>query len=146
MRNPTPAKQVLSIFSNTLCRARVIREIASSSLIFADRPRLQKGPSSLGERPNAKTAYLTETVLSNKITRNRIVLSFKDSPRKPLGRRPSLYRPLKQNSRFARRQRRHCIQMGRCVFFPKIQNCTQVGLAKMFRTFCALKFSILRAV
>ena len=30
----------------------------------------------------------TETVSSNKITRNRIVLSFKDSPRKPLGQRP----------------------------------------------------------
>ena len=30
----------------------------------------------------------TETVLSNKISRNRIVLSFKDSSRKPLRRRP----------------------------------------------------------
>ena len=31
----------------------------------------------------------TETVIFNKITRNIvIVLSFKDSPRKPLGRRP----------------------------------------------------------
>ena len=30
--------------------------------------------------------YPTETVLSNKITRNRTVLSFKDSPRKPLRR------------------------------------------------------------
>ena len=28
-------------------------------------------------------SYPTETVLSTKITRNRIVLSFKDSPRKP---------------------------------------------------------------
>ena len=35
-----------------------------------------------------RLSYVTETVLSNKITRNRIVLSFKDSPRKPLGRRP----------------------------------------------------------
>ena len=35
-----------------------------------------------------RLSYQTETVLSNKITRNRIVLSFKDSPRKPLGRRP----------------------------------------------------------
>ena len=34
--------------------------------------------------------YPTETVLSNKITRNRIFLSFKDSPRKPLRRRPSV--------------------------------------------------------
>ena len=33
-------------------------------------------------------SYLTETVLSNKITKNRIVLSFTDSPRKPLARRP----------------------------------------------------------
>ena len=32
-------------------------------------------------------SYPTETVLSNKITRNRVV-SFKDSPRKPLRRRP----------------------------------------------------------
>ena len=35
-----------------------------------------------------RLSYPTETVLSNKITRNRIVLSFKDSPRKALGRRP----------------------------------------------------------
>ena len=35
-----------------------------------------------------RLSYPTETVLSNKMTRNRIVLSFKDSPRKPLGRRP----------------------------------------------------------
>ena len=37
-----------------------------------------------------RLSYPTETVLSNKITRNRTVLSFKDSPRKPLGRRPLL--------------------------------------------------------
>ena len=35
-----------------------------------------------------RLSYPTETVISNKITRNRIVLSFKDSPRKPLRRRP----------------------------------------------------------
>ena len=35
-----------------------------------------------------RLSYLTETVLSNKITRNRIFLSFKDSPKKPLGRSP----------------------------------------------------------
>ena len=35
-----------------------------------------------------RLSYRTETVSSNKITRNRIVLSFKDSPRKPLGRPP----------------------------------------------------------
>ena len=35
-----------------------------------------------------RLSYQTETVLSNKTTRNRIVLSFKDSPRKPLGWRP----------------------------------------------------------
>ena len=34
-------------------------------------------------------SYPTETVLSNKIT-NRTVLSVKNSPRKPLGRRPNL--------------------------------------------------------
>ena len=39
-----------------------------------------------------RLSYPTETtVLSNKITRNRIVLSFKDSPRKPLGRRPLVF-------------------------------------------------------
>ena len=37
-----------------------------------------------------RLSYLTETVLSNKITKKRIVLSFKDSPRKQLGRRPSI--------------------------------------------------------
>ena len=31
-------------------------------------------------------SYPAETVLSTKITRNRIVLPFKDSPTKPLGR------------------------------------------------------------
>ena len=31
-----------------------------------------------------RQSYPTENVLSNKITRNRIVLSFKDSARKPL--------------------------------------------------------------
>ena len=35
-----------------------------------------------------RLSYPTETVLSNKITSNRTVLSFKDSPRKPLIRRP----------------------------------------------------------
>ena len=34
-----------------------------------------------------RLSYLTETVLFNKITRNIIVLSFKDSPWKPFGRR-----------------------------------------------------------
>ena len=33
-----------------------------------------------------RLSYLTETVLFNKIARNRIVPSFKDSPSKPLGR------------------------------------------------------------
>ena len=45
-------------------------------------------PTLIGERPNAKTSYLTETVLSNNIIRNRIDLSFKDSPEKPIGLRP----------------------------------------------------------
>ena len=35
-------------------------------------------------------SYPAETVLSTKITRNRIVPSFKDSPRKPLGRLPNV--------------------------------------------------------
>ena len=37
--------------------------------------------------PMQRLSYPTETVLSNKITRYRIVLSFKGSLRKPLGRR-----------------------------------------------------------
>ena len=37
-----------------------------------------------------RLSYPTENVILKKITWNRIVLSFKDSPRKPLGRRPSL--------------------------------------------------------
>ena len=40
-----------------------------------------------------KLSYPTETVLSNKITEHRIVLSFKDSPRKPLGRPPGITAP-----------------------------------------------------
>ena len=36
-----------------------------------------------------RLSYPTETVLFNKITRNIMFLSFKDSPRKPLGRRPT---------------------------------------------------------
>ena len=36
-----------------------------------------------------RLSYPTETVLSNKITRNIIVLSFKDIPWKPLRRRPT---------------------------------------------------------
>ena len=34
-----------------------------------------------------RLSYTTETVLSNMVARKRIVLSFKDSPRKPLRRR-----------------------------------------------------------
>ena len=36
-----------------------------------------------------RLSYPTETVLSSKMARNRIVLSFKDSPPQPLRRRPS---------------------------------------------------------
>ena len=38
-----------------------------------------------------RLSYPTKIVLSYKIARNRKVLSFKDSPRKPLGRRPCNY-------------------------------------------------------
>ena len=38
-------------------------------------------------------SHPTETVLSNEITKNRIVLSFKDSPRNPLRRRPCVLVP-----------------------------------------------------
>ena len=85
-----------------------------------------------GDRPNARLSYSTETVLSNKITGNRIVLLFKDSPRKPLGRRPSLYRPLKQNSRFARqaasKEGRRRIQMGKCVVLQKYETALEPSL------------------
>ena len=37
-----------------------------------------------------RLSYPAETVLYIKITKNRIVLPFKDSPGKPLGRRPSI--------------------------------------------------------
>ena len=37
-----------------------------------------------------RLSYPTETVLSSKNTRYRIVLSFIDSPRKPLGRHPNV--------------------------------------------------------
>ena len=37
-----------------------------------------------------KLSCPTETVSSNKLTGNRVVLSFKDSPRKPLRRRPRI--------------------------------------------------------
>ena len=47
-----------------------------------------------GGGPNAKTVLSDWDVLPNKITRNIIVLSFKDSPRKPLGRRPEEQRSL----------------------------------------------------
>ena len=39
-----------------------------------------------------RLSYPNETVLSNKITRHIIILSSKDSPRKPLGRRPHIAR------------------------------------------------------
>ena len=58
--------------------------------------------------------YPTETALSNKITENIIVLSFKDSPRIPLGRRPIVrswspltscrLSPASQHLRISRRQ------------------------------------------
>ena len=44
-----------------------------------------------------RLSYPTETVLSNKISRNRIVLSFKGSPRKPLGRRPKEPRSIRED-------------------------------------------------
>ena len=54
---------------------------------------LQDARELRGEREKAsvlmlRLSYSAETVLSNKISRNKIVPSFKDSPRKPLRRRP----------------------------------------------------------
>ena len=37
-----------------------------------------------GDSPNARLSYPTENLLSNKNTRNRIVLSFKESPRRTI--------------------------------------------------------------
>ena len=38
-----------------------------------------------------RLCHPTETVLTNKMTKNKIVLSFKDSPRKPVLDRKSLF-------------------------------------------------------
>ena len=57
-----------------------------------------------------RLSYSTETVLSNKITRNKKVLSFKDSPRKPLGRRPS-----EKGRNLAQYFRYSCINKGRSL-------------------------------
>ena len=40
-----------------------------------------------------RLSYPTETVISNKIMINRIVISFKHSPRNVLGRRPGVSYP-----------------------------------------------------
>ena len=53
----------------------------------------------IGERRNAKTVLSDGDCLSNKITKNRIVLSFKDSPRQPLRRRPYFPLPIPIPSR-----------------------------------------------
>ena len=63
------------------CRFRRRRRRSSSPFSL---PLMEVEASVLMQR----MSYPTETVLSNKIIRIRIVLSFKDSPRKPLGRRP----------------------------------------------------------
>ena len=47
-----------------------------------------------------RLSYPTKTVLSNKITRNRIVLSFKGSAGKPLRRRPEVWGTRKSLSLF----------------------------------------------
>ena len=55
-----------------------------------------------------RLSYATETVLSSMINRNRIVLSFKDSPRKPLGRRPT--RALAWKGAYCANLDAHCAQ------------------------------------
>ena len=62
----------------------ILVEIEQTLLIYYNQ--LEKA-SVLMER----LSYLMENVLSNKIIRNRIVLSFKDSPRVALRRRPITY-------------------------------------------------------
>ena len=52
-----------------------------------------------------RLSYPTETVLSNKNTRNTIVLSFKDSPRNPLRRRPMDGRRREKPASFVGRER-----------------------------------------
>ena len=64
-----------------------------SGTLQIDSPREKRPNGKKGERGKARIliqrqSYPTETVLSNKITRNRIVLSYKDSPIKPLRRQP----------------------------------------------------------
>ena len=61
-----------------------------------------------------RLSYLTETVLSNKITRNRIVPSFKNSPREPLGRRPTTA----ENERTTERESRLASASVRGPHFP----------------------------
>ena len=62
--------------------------------------RLAKARTSVVIIAMQRLSYPTETVLSNKITRNRIVPSFKDCPRKTLRRRPSVGREEGPSSRF----------------------------------------------
>ena len=70
-----------------------------------------------------RLSYLTETVLYNKITRNRIVLSFKDSPRKPLGRQPrekdrrkTFYASSSENKNFPLSEQSRCSDGGLCSY------------------------------
>ena len=65
-----------------------------------------------------RLSYPTETVLSKKITRNRIVLSLKESPRKPCRRRPKVricvLRTWKGRCYALRQSRRFLQWMGGC--------------------------------
>ena len=71
----------LSIFCQQVSKSQNSQNICCLKVKLS---RVQLKASVLMQR----LSYPTETVLSNNIARNRIVLSFKDSPRKPLGRRP----------------------------------------------------------
>ena len=86
--------------------------IAQVLLMRRERERKSDQRISEGERPNVILSYPTETVLSNKITRNRIVLSFKDSPRKPLRRRPGIPQSRPPTTRPQTPGRRLCVRKG----------------------------------
>ena len=65
-------------------------------------------------------SYRTETVLSKNITRNRIVLSFKDSSRKPLVRRP------RERSRLLARSIAHANLGGRASKYTTLHSLQKV--------------------
>ena len=79
--------------ADTTCPLSHLSRLWPSSLLLALSPLRLRARFIIGERRSAKPVShpKTETVLSNKITRNRMVLSLKDSPRKRLRRRQYVF-------------------------------------------------------